>query len=32
MEEGAIVESGTHAQLLARGSVYARLHALQFNV
>jgi ATP-binding cassette, subfamily B, bacterial MsbA len=32
MQEGAIVESGTHAQLLARGSVYAQLHALQFNV
>jgi subfamily B ATP-binding cassette protein MsbA len=32
MEDGAIVESGTHAQLLAGGSVYAQLHALQFNI
>jgi subfamily B ATP-binding cassette protein MsbA len=32
MQEGAIVESGTHAQLLARGAVYAQLHALQFNI
>jgi subfamily B ATP-binding cassette protein MsbA len=32
MQDGAIVESGTHAQLLARGAVYAQLHALQFNI
>jgi subfamily B ATP-binding cassette protein MsbA len=32
MQEGAIVESGTHAELLARGTVYAQLHALQFNI
>jgi ATP-binding cassette subfamily B protein/subfamily B ATP-binding cassette protein MsbA len=30
LAEGRIVESGTQADLLARGSVYARLHRLQF--
>lgn len=30
MEMGRIVESGTHADLVARGGVYARLAALQF--
>ncbi|TAG48842.1 MAG: ABC transporter ATP-binding protein/permease [Betaproteobacteria bacterium] len=29
MEDGSIVERGTHAQLLAAGGVYARLWALQ---
>ena len=29
MESGRIVEQGTHAELLARGGLYARLHALQ---
>ena len=30
MEEGRIVESGTHGDLLDRGGTYSRLHALQF--
>ncbi|MBO9579340.1 MAG: ATP-binding cassette domain-containing protein [Sphingobium sp.] len=30
MDEGRIVETGTHAQLTARGGLYARLAALQF--
>ena len=32
MQDGAIAESGTHAQLVARSQVYAQLHQLQFNV
>jgi len=32
MDEGRIVESGTHASLLAAGGVYAALHRMQFNV
>jgi subfamily B ATP-binding cassette protein MsbA len=32
MQDGAIVETGTHAQLLAHASIYAQLHQLQFNV
>jgi subfamily B ATP-binding cassette protein MsbA len=31
LQDGAIVERGTHAGLLAAGGVYAGLHRLQFN-
>ena len=31
MDEGRIVETGTHAELVAEGGLYARLAALQFN-
>ena len=32
MEQGRIVDHGTHAQLVARGGLYARLARLQFEV
>ena len=31
MDEGRIVEQGSHAQLIARGGLYARLASLQFS-
>ena len=30
LEGGRVAEQGTHAELLARGGLYARLHAMQF--
>ncbi|MDD5583950.1 MAG: ATP-binding cassette domain-containing protein, partial [Candidatus Omnitrophica bacterium] len=32
MEKGKIIETGSHAQLLAKNSVYKKLYDLQFNV
>ena len=31
LEHGRLVEQGTHAELIARGGLYASLAALQFN-
>jgi subfamily B ATP-binding cassette protein MsbA len=31
LRDGAIVESGAHAELLARDGIYAELHQLQFS-
>jgi ATP-binding cassette, subfamily B, bacterial MsbA len=30
MEQGQLAEMGTHAELLTKGGLYAKLHALQF--
>jgi ATP-binding cassette subfamily B protein len=30
MDEGRIVEAGTHSELVRRGGIYARLAELQF--
>lgn len=32
MEDGRVVEKGTHAELKARGGLYAQLAALQFGL
>jgi subfamily B ATP-binding cassette protein MsbA len=32
LDDGRIIESGSHAELLAAGRVYAALHRMQFNV
>jgi len=31
MEAGEIVDTGTHAELVTRGGLYARLAAMQFD-
>jgi ATP-binding cassette subfamily B protein len=31
LDHGELVEQGTHAELVQRGGIYARLAALQFN-
>jgi subfamily B ATP-binding cassette protein MsbA len=32
IDEGRVAEQGSHAELIARGGLYAQLHRLQFNV
>jgi subfamily B ATP-binding cassette protein MsbA len=32
IEQGGVAEQGSHAELIARGGLYAQLHRLQFNV
>ncbi len=31
LQNGSVIESGTHAELIAHGAAYANLHRLQFN-
>jgi subfamily B ATP-binding cassette protein MsbA len=31
LDQGCVVEQGTHAELIAQGGLFSRLHALQFN-
>jgi ABC-type multidrug transport system fused ATPase/permease subunit len=31
MQDGAIVEQGTHRELIKLDGIYGRLHAMQFN-
>jgi subfamily B ATP-binding cassette protein MsbA len=31
LDQGRIVEMGSHLELLARGGLYAALHGMQFN-
>jgi subfamily B ATP-binding cassette protein MsbA len=32
LDQGRLAESGTHDELLSRGGLYTKLHALQFGV
>ena len=32
LDQGEIAEIGTHAELLARGGIYANLHSIQYSV
>jgi len=31
MDQGEIIESGSHKELLEKGGAYAQLHAMQFS-